>query len=87
MIRVGYHATIKRAKIETCGYVAPIRMPSVYLFSDEQDAWDYALELSYDDVVIVNYDTGQVSSTWKPSYSPRGKVVKLKEGEVAWLKR
>jgi hypothetical protein len=35
----------------------------------------------------VNYDTGQVSSTWKPSYSPRGKVVKLKEGEVAWLKR
>ncbi len=87
MNRIGYHATIKRAKIESYGFVAPMRLPSVYLFTDEQDAWDYALELSYDDVVIVNYDTGQVSSTWKPSYSPRGKVVKLKEGEVAPLKR
>ncbi len=83
MIKTGYHATRYIEAIRATGEVRPDRLSNVYLFTDILDARNFQRQFCYQAVVTVIYDSGDVERTWKPSYAPQGRVVKLKPGCTA----
>lgn len=81
MIKTAYHATRSKSSLDGIlkdKEVRPLRLPHVYLFSDEAAALAYALQFNYSAIVEVTYDTEDVSRKWEPAYCLKGQVIKLK---------
>jgi hypothetical protein len=86
-LATAFHSTSHAEEIRREGEVRPIRMDSVYLFSNRTDASDYAREFNAPEVLNVRYELGDVLRKWKPSYARRGQVIRLKPGCTAHVHR
>lgn len=76
-IAKAWHATRHLADLLADGLVKPARLPFVYLFTDPDDAREYAAQFGYEAVVSVELPRESIVSRWSPSYAPRGKVLKV----------
>lgn len=81
--RLCWHASRNLAAIRRDGIIRPIRMPCVYLFSDEIAAYEFSREFGYEGVISAFYRPEDVASVWCPFYCISGKVVRLKPGRTA----
>lgn len=83
--KVGYHATRDLEGILADRVIKPVHMPCVYLFTNAEDALEFAQEFGYQNVVTVIYASRDVENSWRPAYAKRGKVVRLGSGRMAQL--
>jgi len=80
---IAYHCTENEEQIFKDGYIKPMRLKSVYLFSKEKDAIRYCQNFHKKDYLTVVIFKNQILRKWKASY---GNIIRLKVGETVKVK-
>jgi hypothetical protein len=87
MKKIAYHTSNFYNEIILDGIIKPNRMKNVFLIETIKGAELYCINFNNQYIFEVEYNTEDVENSWNPSYIKKEKVIKLKEGKTAFVKK